>query len=565
MSRDSSGSFLSAIFVDYDNIYLSLKRKNEQAAKLFSKDSHRWIRAIESGRLIHRINGADRQVERRMVLNRCYGNPVPRRNQSDNSTDMNSFPFVRHHFLRGGFEIVDCPPLTAQLKNSADIRMVMDIRDFLTHDTYFDEFVILSSDADFTPLLHRLRAHARRTVVFSNDNTAAPYAALCDGEVRESDLIELLLEEMQLDADDAPLAIEPEADANRVREDIIGEVVRSVLSASAPQPLEALAERAIRVLGHANTIGTEWGGAGNFRDLLLQDLPASVSLTEQAPYFAYDVSRAISRNDQQRIAPPAASAAPAPASGAAQEATAAAPHVATRESAPIGDEQPAPADQLSPQRATSLQESIGLIHQACKAPPLSPPEYRAIFTLLANELSTNQMQGHQTIDNVRSYAKEVGIDVKRDDVRFIIDVVGRDDPWFEQSVSAIVFASRFRNFVIGQCQEAGMQLAADEIDLIDAWFAGGQPAEQSGKPAQASPSNATPAAANAPAPPAEHLVDDSAVSYSRDSASIKVPLGERTARWWQETTNPKESELANAGDNDRTEEFPRIVRNRLKA
>ena len=311
MSRDSSGSYLSAIFVDYDNIYLSLKRKNEQAAKLFSKDSHRWIRAIESGRLIHRLNGGEQQVERRMVLNRCYGNPVPRRNQNDNSTDMNSFPFVRHHFLRGGFEIVDCPPLTAQLKNSADIRMVMDIRDFLTHDTYFDEFVILSSDADFTPLLHRLRAHARRTVVFSNDNTAAPYAALCDGEVRESDLIELLLEEMQIDADDAPLAIEPEVDPSKIRDDIISEVVRSVLSASAPQPLEALAERAIRVLGHANTIGTEWGGAGNFRDLLLQDLPASVSLTEQAPYFAYDVSRAIARNDPQRIAPPAASAVPA--------------------------------------------------------------------------------------------------------------------------------------------------------------------------------------------------------------------------------------------------------------
>ena len=73
--------------------------------------------------------------DRRIVMNRCYGNPVPRRNTHDNSTDMNSFPFVRHHFLRAGFEVVDCPPLTAQLKNSSDIRMVMDVRDYLTHDT----------------------------------------------------------------------------------------------------------------------------------------------------------------------------------------------------------------------------------------------------------------------------------------------------------------------------------------------------------------------------------------------------------------------------------------------
>ena len=115
-----------------------------------------WLREIESGRLITPTNAQFGSTPRRIVMNRCYGNPVPRRNQHDNSTDMNSFPFVRHHFLRAGFEVIDCPPLTAQLKNSADIRMVMDIRDLLMHDTYFDEFIILSGDADFTPVLIRL-------------------------------------------------------------------------------------------------------------------------------------------------------------------------------------------------------------------------------------------------------------------------------------------------------------------------------------------------------------------------------------------------------------------------
>ena len=61
-------------------------------------------------------NSPPLDAERRIVINRCYGNPVPRRNLSDNSTDMSSFPFVRHHFLRAGFEVIDCPPLTAQLK-----------------------------------------------------------------------------------------------------------------------------------------------------------------------------------------------------------------------------------------------------------------------------------------------------------------------------------------------------------------------------------------------------------------------------------------------------------------
>jgi hypothetical protein len=174
MRREAGGPCLSAVFVDYDNIYLSLKRKSEEAAKRFAKDASVWLRAIETGRLITATNAPFGDGGRRIVMNRCYGNPVPRRNAHDNSTDMNSFPFVRHHFLRAGFEVVDCPPLTAQLKNSSDIRMVMDVRDYLTHDTYFDEFIILSGDADFTPVLHRLRAHARRTVIFANDFTPRP-------------------------------------------------------------------------------------------------------------------------------------------------------------------------------------------------------------------------------------------------------------------------------------------------------------------------------------------------------------------------------------------------------
>ena len=567
MSRDSSGSYLSAVFVDYDNIYLSLKKKSEEAAKRFSKDASRWVRAIESGKLITPTNGLNEPVQRRLVLNRCYGNPVPRRNQtdttsgkqtprrnpSDNSTDMSSFPFVRHHFLRGGFEIIDCPPLTAQLKNSADIRIVMDIRDFLTHETYFDEFIVLSSDADFTPLLHRLRAHARHTIVFSNDHTAAPYSALCDGEIRESDLLDLLVENQEITVEEKPALVSP-TDLAETRDTIIAEVVRSVLSASAPQPLEALAERAIRVLGHAKTVGTDWGGAGNFRDLLSQNLPANVSLTEQAPYFAYDVSRAIARSDTQRIAPPAATpAATTPLSSPllTPNVTPPEPLQEIKEAAPAQQAE-ASSDPVSSDRAVPLQESIALIHQACQAPPLSPPEYRTIFNLLADEIGTHQMQGHQTIDKVRAAANELDIDVQRDDIRFIIDVVGKQDPWFEQGTSALVFASRFRNFVIGKCQDAGMSLSADEIDLIDAWFAGGNPVKQ-------------PAAAAAPtAPPlAEPRPGEAAASSPLADASSR--LEERTARWWQETTAARDYDVALTGESGQAEEFPRIVRNRLKA
>src|SRR5258706_15400171 len=290
--KQESGQTLTAVFVDYDNIYLSLKRRNEEAAKRFAKDATVWLKEIESGRLITPTNKLPADLDRRIVLNRCYGNPVPRRNQQDNSTDMNSFPFIRHHFLRAGFEIVDCPPLTAQLKNSSDIRMVMDVRDFLNHDTRFDEFVILSGDADFTPVLHRLRAHARRTVVFANDYTAAPYVAIADGEVRESDLIALILEgKLPGSAERTPAVIAARPVSEALRQEIMIEIVQAVRGANAPVPLEALAERALRALGHEKTVGSNWAGAGTFRELLLQSLPDGLRLTDQPPYVVFDATR----------------------------------------------------------------------------------------------------------------------------------------------------------------------------------------------------------------------------------------------------------------------------------
>ena len=269
MKRESSGPILTTVFVDYDNVYLSLKRKSEEAAKRFSKDAGLWIKEIATGALMTATNSPALDTERRIVINRCYGNPVPRRNQSDNSTDMSSFPFVRHHYLRAGFEVIDCPPLTAQLKNSADIRMVMDVRDLLTHDTYFDEFVILSADADFTPVLHRLRSHARRTVIFSNDHTAAPYTAICDAEIREADLLSLLIDGQLTNQSSArePQALPSAASIEALRNEILTEVANLVRAADAPVPLEALADRCVRVLGHEKTVGAAWGGTGSFRDL----------------------------------------------------------------------------------------------------------------------------------------------------------------------------------------------------------------------------------------------------------------------------------------------------------
>ena len=660
MKRDHGGMFLSAIFVDYDNIYLSLKRKNEEAARRFAKDAPLWLKAIETGALITPTNAPPDGERRRLVMNRCYGNPVPRRSTTDNSTDMNSFPFVRHHFLRSGFEIVDCPPLTAQLKNSSDIRMVMDVRDYLTHATYFDEFVILSGDADFTPVLHRLRAHARRTVIFANDYTAAPYTAISDGEVREADLIKFLLENRSSSQELGELAATQDlALVESARREILADVVTAVRSAGAPVPLEVLADRAVRAIGHDKTIGTSWAGAGNFRDLLGQLLPEGLKVSSEAPYVVIDTARHVGtpaaaplvpathvRVERASIAAPrtATAIAPSTAQGAVKTAAPAraVDFTSVRESPPVrasvqpapqarqgepaprqhvqppvrqqpspaataqqvqngsvqrpasqvvgqpmrytpaptasdyGDiEQPrqaaapaprargaeptappaAPKHQATPppapqqahraaEPATTIQQSIARIHEACQAPPLAPPEYRTLFEVMAQEINENGLIGAQTILNIAHRALEQGVDIRRDDARFVLEVVSEADPWFEQGASANLFAGRFRNFVVARCRSQGLDLSADELDLIEAWFAGNGTA-------------VLPRQSSAPAPaPTQHQHPSELRSQTwQIEENLQAAVSQRAAT---------RADFAAPSPDEGGDDFPRIIRTRLR-
>lgn len=621
MKGQSTGPTLSVVFVDYDNIYLSLKRKNEEAARRFAKDAGGWLRGIENGRLITSTQGTNFEGPRRIVLNRCYGNPSPRRNPSDNSTDMNSFPFVRHQFLRAGFEVVDCPPLTAQLKNSADIKMVMDVLDFLKHQTYFDEFVLLSGDADFTPVLHRLRAHARRTVIYSSDNTAAPYTAISDGEIRQSDLITLLMEgRVSSSEDDSQplLTKEPRLDAAQIEQAasrIVAEVAGTVQAAGQPVPLEALADRAIRVLGHDTTVATNWGGAGTFRDLLSRRLPSELRLSDQPPYYVFDTSRQLATEavaearrlearEPMRAQPQPKSAAPVPRAPAPHDARiepqlgpqAAAPRARVQREPAIPQEQlssyaasPAAHAQPAPQRPqlgpaeppmtatrppaavpqdhgiespTQIQQSIARIHKACQAPPLSPPDYRALFESMAEEISTNGLMGGQTIANIaQRVVRAHGVEIYPDDIRFVMEVVSEPDPWFEQGASSILLANRFRNYVIAQCRRQHMTLSATEIDLIEMWFTGG--AQQAASAPAAAPSRAAPAQAPRPmapqhAPqPHHHHPAAPAPGYAA-APRHAPPKQERSDRWWHFDSAP--GEAPGQGEED----FPRIVRPRAR-
>ena len=170
-----------ALFVDFDNIYLGLRETSREAADAFATRPGTWLKWIEHGMQLDRNADRSGPRENRVLIRRCYLNP-------------DTFGKYRGYFTHSGFTVVDCPSLTTRGKNSSDIVMVMDILDALRHETHFDRFVIMSADADFTPVLQRLRAHDRRTAVLVSGQAAPAYRAACDRLITEDQFIELALE-----------------------------------------------------------------------------------------------------------------------------------------------------------------------------------------------------------------------------------------------------------------------------------------------------------------------------------------------------------------------------------
>lgn len=159
----------SALYVDFDNIFTRFLEIDPEAARAFGSAPYRWVRWIENHAL--RILYGE-GVRRRILKRMCYLNPQ-------------RYQEFRNFFIRSAFQVVDCPPLTSRGKTSTDIHLVMDCMDDLSHSTKFDEFIILSGDADFTPLLIRLQEHARRTLVLSVGYSSPAYTAAASWRIRE--------------------------------------------------------------------------------------------------------------------------------------------------------------------------------------------------------------------------------------------------------------------------------------------------------------------------------------------------------------------------------------------
>jgi uncharacterized LabA/DUF88 family protein len=419
-SAESGRRLRCALFVDFDNVYIGLQRLDPRAAEAFASAPTHWLTALETG------NDTDGEFSRRFLIRACYLNP-------------SVFSQFRPNFTRAGFSVVDCPSLTQQGKSSADINLVLDAVDALSADTRYDEFVILSADADFTPLALRCRAADRRVTIITAGPAASAYRAVADTVITADELAELVkhpepaepaeLDELPVQAIEqgrtSPRTSPPSTPAKAGQSSTSPArkaVLRLVRSADRPLAGSVVAQTAHKADPALSTSG--WEGAGAFFPWLAQTVKELGAASRPAPGFVWDPKRF--------------SEADLPSAGAVD---------------------------MPP-----LQRQVV---DVTDIPNLPAERYRILLTTLADDLTAVSFDRPETSRRVRDACQAAGAPIGRASVNTVIAGVLYAGLDLTAKPSATKVADTWADNVVGLCRGARMDLTPQDVAAIRAWVGGG--------------------------------------------------------------------------------------------
>lgn len=463
----------SALFVDFDNVYSGLRRLDPAMAERFAQKPQSWMQWLVSS--LGLPEHAPEHARRRVLVRRCYLNPQV-------------YQRFRPSFNLAGFEIIDCPSLTSEGKASTDIHMVLDIIDLLQHEAHYDEFIVFSADADFTPVLRKLRRWDRRTTVLAIGFPSAAYRASADLLIDQDLFVRDALgfrEDEGIASESNPIATPVPASAEAVR--AARELIRSkVAESSKAIPLAQLASTILKEVEGIDA--TTWVGFGTFRRLVEESNFAPLIVSWEGGGVIFDPSRhakpepgarklkvedemnAVTRLIQTEVA---AAAQPVPCARIAQLITAKQGAIAedwnglgsfrkmveSLNLAPIrvdwagaggriydpARHRPTPPNGVKPNGNTTpdwgkdadLLPLASQIHDVTNAPLLPPTDYQCLFRLLAEDLGDQPFDLSETGKRVRDKIRAQGRPINRQSVSWVLQgllfrghVFGRgEDDW----------------------------------------------------------------------------------------------------------------------------------------
>jgi NYN domain len=408
-----------ALFVDFDNVYLGLRRLDPPAAEAFANDPGQWLERLETGR------DADGEFRRRFLVRACYLNP-------------SVFARFRPFFTRAGFHVVDCPSLTQQGKSSADINMALDAVDALSATTRYDEFVIVSADADFTPLALRCRAADRRVTIITAGPAASAYRAVADSVLTADDLAEILItpalplmdetavtgSETGLTSGEEPRVIsKKDASPTSMTSTASAKaVLRLLRSAGGPVVSASLAQAALSVDPTLPT--SAWDGHGTFAAWLAASVPEAGYSSRPSPGYGWDRSRF------------------------------------TEADLPAG----------TPLELTPLQRQVVGVTDI---PSLSAAQYGMLLDSLAKDVNANPFHRTETSKRVRDTCQEAGVAVGRASINYVIQGLLYSGLKLQPPVNAQQLAEAWASNVEGLCRGARMEIGEDGLSEVRAWVGGG--------------------------------------------------------------------------------------------
>ncbi|WP_186408009.1 NYN domain-containing protein [Candidatus Accumulibacter aalborgensis] len=505
----------SALFVDFDNVYSGLRKLDQTIADRFARQPLQWMNWVVEA--LELPDHAPAGARRRVLVRRCYLNPQ-------------AYQRFRPSFNLAGFEIIDCPALTSEGKTSTDIHMVLDIIDLLQHEVPYDEFIVFSADADFTPVLRKLRRWDRRTTVLAIGFPSAAYRASADLLIDQDEFVRKAL---GFRDDDESLPQQPGTTppVSKPDDDALAAAARTLVEqvvAESAVPV-AMARLAARVLASVEGMdASTWAGHGSFRGLVeswnLTPLAittagggsihdprrhAALELATTTPTASVDTDLTrITRLIEQEVA---RSNVPVPCSRIASLITTQHGAIAADwngkgsfrkfvEALPLGalqlDWSASGGWVLDPHRhmsvaATSLKSLSGSasnwgtdqnllpiatqIHEVSGIPLLRPVDYQALFVSIAQEVAEHPFDLKETGKRVRDRIREAGHGGSRLDVNWILrGLLMRGHVFGKGQDDASSLARTMANNVRSLCLREQMPLDKATERAIARWLEGAQ-------------------------------------------------------------------------------------------